>query len=137
VATQILIVLSTSDYLLNLVIFSIVNGLKAFVDTNLISSISQNECSSSSSSSSSNNEMRMENSNEPPVEEALMSNLMSLIECVEYIVKIRRLDNHRPISEQVMPNLLMLLNTIFVDLTAQYPLIAIQMSKIIQILSLS
>jgi hypothetical protein len=123
VATQMLIILSTSDYLLNAVLFSIVNGLKGFIDANLIA---QNRCARSDTFAENSDTI-----------ETIMCNLMRLTECAEYIVKIRTLDNYRPICAQLMPSLNMLLNSIFIDLTTNYPLIAIQMSKIIQLLTLN
>jgi hypothetical protein len=116
---QILIVLSTSDYLLNSVLVSIIENLQIVIDF---------LCEKASRPDPANEKAELEN---------IANNCIELCNCVDSIVKIRLLDNYTPINTQIRAHLTKFLNSVFINLTDTYPLIAIQLSKLIQLLSLS
>lgn len=117
-ATQMIIIISTSDYLLNPVLFSIIKGLQFMIEyicsrkgTNLLSEYCQNTEA-----------------------ENIAFNCWHLIDCIEFIINIRSLDNFSVINNHVKERVFNILNTIFINLTEIYPLLAIKMSKLIQLL---
>ena len=112
-ACQILITFSTSDYLLNPVLHSIIKSLRITISF-LCEQI---------------------NASEEQIE-STASNCIQLANCTEMIIRIRHLDNFNTINSKVKLNLLNCLNTIFINLTEVYPLLAIEMSKLIQLLNL-
>lgn len=119
-----LIILSTSDYLLNQVLYSIVKSLRITIDY-LCERFRMHNSSDNDSAVSSED---LEN---------ITENSTTLSNCVEFIIKMRSLDNFHLINSKVKLNLLNILNSTFINLTDCYPLLAIQMSKLIQLLSLS
>lgn len=66
----------------------------------------------------------------------LCNNCVMLTECISSIVRLRQLDYYTPINNQIKKNLNEILNNLFINLTDTFPLIAIQLSKLIQLLSL-
>lgn len=115
--SQILIILSTSDYLLNSVLNSSINGLQIALDY---------LC-----------DLNRSNKNKKEGEiENLSGNCIHLCDCLVSIANIRQLDNYTPISSQIKGNINKILNTIFISLTDSFPLIAIQLSKLIQLLAI-
>ena len=96
------------------------NGLQSLVD--FLTKTSPQECS-------------QDNGRDGMIEN-LAKNCICLCDCVEIIVKIRYLDNFNAIGKQVMKNTMQILNSVFIKLTDTCPLLAIQISKLIQLLSL-
>jgi hypothetical protein len=108
-----LICLSSCDYLLDHLLSSILFGL-------------QNSCS-----------YLCDNlSIEISALNTLLENTMALLECLDSIINIRNLGNFTKIDSNVKIDLHKLLNTIFIQLTEIYPVLAIKMAKTIQILNL-
>ena len=67
----------------------------------------------------------------------LTTNCCCICNCLEKIVTIRNLDNFNPISPQLKSVLLQILNQVYMDLVhLEDPLLAYQITKIIQLLSL-
>lgn len=122
-----MIVLSTSDCLLNQVLFAITNTLKIVIeyitDLNKFLHINENE------GSEDKNSKKKELDN-------LCNNCTILAECVSSIVRIRQLDYYTSINGHIKENLNQILNNLFINLTDTFPLIAIQLSKLIQLLAL-
>ena len=69
-------------------------------------------------------------------ENILLQNMISLLECLDSIINIRNLDNFTKISSNIKLDLNKFLNTIFIQLTDIYPILAIKMAKSIQMLNL-
>lgn len=74
---------------------------------------------------------------EPNKIETISNNCVQLCQCIHSIVTIRLLDNYTPLSDQVKIDLNKLLNSIFINLTNSYPFIAIELSKLIQLLAMN
>jgi hypothetical protein len=68
--------------------------------------------------------------------EQIFHNSRCLIDCIESIIKLRLLDNITSLSSQLKQSLSQLLNSIFINLADIFPLMAIHLSKLIQLLSL-
>lgn len=124
---QILIVLSTSDCLLNPILFAIINTLKIVIEylSDLYRFLQLNESLENGDKQSKKTEL-----------DNLCENCVVLTECVYSIVRLRQLDYYTPISTHIKKNLNQILNNLFINLTDTFPLIAIQLSKLIQLLSL-
>ena len=75
--------------------------------------------------------------NKSLIADTLYSNCRLLTNCVESIVKIRNLENFTPITSKLKSTINTALNEILIKLTDLYPLLAIEMTKIIQILALN
>ena len=152
---QILIILSTSDFLLNSVVNAIVNSFHTIVRY-LCEAASTSQPSQPTANSSqfldvkdnrenkflinnfSNSSQKMwsnENTKKNAIIENLAINCTHLCNAVESIVRIRLLDNYTSLSNQIRTNLNKTLNMIFINLTDAYPLFAIQFSKLIQLLA--
>ena len=113
-ATQMLICLSSCDYLLDHLLRSVIFGL-------------QNCCSYLC-----DNHSRIEINNL----NILLENTISLLECLDSIANIRNLGNFTKIDSNVKIEMHKFLNTIFIQLTDIYPILAIKMARTIQILNL-
>jgi F0F1-type ATP synthase delta subunit len=124
--SQVLIVFSTSDYLVNYVLYFAIEELQLIVDT-IIKMIDElnNECVN-----------EIERSTKTRYIQALFYNCRLLSNCLESIIKIRNLENFTSISNKLKTNMNSILNTIFIKLTGVYPLLAIEISKLIQLLTL-
>ena len=72
----------------------------------------------------------------PENENFLLQNTISLLECFDSIINIRSLGNYTKIDSNVKNDLNKLLNTIFIQLTDIYPILAIKMAKSMQMLNL-
>ena len=108
-----LIAISTSDYLLNPVLGSIIVNLQIVTDY-LCEPVGQKS----------------------PLEiESITSDCVQLCTCAQSILKIRLLDNYNPLTVQIQEQLSKFLNHVFINLTDCYPLIAIEFSKLIQLLA--
>jgi len=68
--------------------------------------------------------------------EFLAQNCSQLANCIEFIVRLRNIDNFSKINGQVKMNLIHILNTVFINLSEIYPLLAIQISKIMQLMNI-
>lgn len=68
--------------------------------------------------------------------QALIYNCRLLTQSIESIIKIRNLENFTTITNKLKANINSILNTIFIKLTSVYPLLAIEISKLIQLLTL-
>ena len=68
--------------------------------------------------------------------ESMATDCVHLCNTLQMIIQIRLLDNYAPLNDQLEQQLSRLLNTIFIKLTDSFPLIAIELSKIIQILAM-
>ena len=105
--------LSSSDYLLNSVLLTIMKYIELALQ-DIISSKESNENL-----------------------DILSYNCNQLANCIEDIILIRKLDNFNSINPQLKDKLCQSLNKIFIELTEQQdPLLAFQITKIIQILSI-
>ncbi len=116
-ATQMIIIVSTSDYLLNPVLYSIIRGLHMIIDY---------IC---------NGNRRQTSVDENADAENIAFNCWHLTNCIEFILNIRNLDNFSVINNHVKEKLYQTLNTIFINLTDVYPLLAIKLSKLMQFLN--
>lgn len=116
-----LIVLSTSDYLLNPVLDKTIKSLQVSIDYICEKSLTVATAGTLPMEAISN----------------IAQNCSHLSNSVEFIVKLRHLDNFREINSQVKRNLVHNLNTVFIRLTDVYPLLAIQMSKLMQLLNVN
>lgn len=65
------------------------------------------------------------------------NNCVFLTDCISSIVRLRLLDYYTPLCDQIKNYLNKILNTIFINLTDTFPFIAIQLSKLIQLLSIN
>jgi hypothetical protein len=123
-----LVIFSTSDYLINKVLAFIVKAFQSVVGF-----LSDVKASASQSS------LRQDSCQTQEITEQIEQvtfNCSHLCNTCESIVKIRLLDNFTPINPQIKRMLNMTLNEIFINLTDSYPLIAIQFSKIVQLVAL-
>lgn len=122
-----MIIFSTSDCLLNQVVFAITNTLKIVIeyisDLNRFLQINENK------------EGDEKNSKKKELDN-LCNNCTILTECLSSIVSLRQIEYYTPINEQIKENLNQILNNLFINLTETFPLIAIQLSKLIQLLAL-
>ncbi len=119
---QMIMIISTSDHLLNTVLNSTIKSLQISVD--YICEMYKRE-----NQPDQNREMLEEL-------ECLAHNCSQLANCIEFIVRLRNLDNFSSINSQVKTNLIHILNTVFINLSDIYPLLAIQMSKVMQLMNL-
>jgi hypothetical protein len=119
---QMIMIISTSDHLLNTVLNSTIKSLQISVD--YICEMYKRE-----NQPDQNREMLEEL-------ECLAQNCSQLANCIEFIVRLRNLDNFSSINSQVKTNLIHILNTVFINLSDIYPLLAIQMSKVMQLMNL-
>ncbi len=124
--SQVLIVFSTSDYLVNYVLYFAIEELQLIADTiiKLIDELN-NQCVN-----------EIERSTKTRYIQASSNNCRLLSNCLESIIKIRNLENFTSISNKLKTNMNSILNTIFIKLTDVYPLLAIEISKLIQLLTL-
>jgi len=119
---QMIMIISTSDHLLNTVLNSTIKSLQISVD--YICEMYKRE-----NQQGQNREMLEEL-------ECLAQNCSQLANCIEFIVRLRNLENFSSINSQVKTNLIHILNTVFINLSDIYPLLAIQMSKVMQLMNL-
>jgi hypothetical protein len=128
-----LVTFSTSDYLLNSVLASIVKSFQ-----HIVSYLCEVKCSKTPASQQQQLSSSHESSQEASAKkiENLAYNCSHLCNTIDSIVKIRSLDNFTPIGPQIKKMLNRTLNEIFINLTDAYPLIAIQFSKIVQLVSM-
>jgi len=124
--SQVLIVFSTSDYLVNYVLYFAIEELQLIADTiiKLIDELN-NQCVN-----------EIERSTKTRYIQASSNNCRLLSNCLESIIKIRNLENFTSISNKLKTNMNSILNTIFIKLTDVYPFLAIEISKLIQLLTL-
>lgn len=136
-ACQMLIIFSTSDYLLNIVLSLTIKSLQISIDY---------VCEKLRTSRGGINYQQIQNGQaqidprQAEIGEELectAQNCSRLANCIEFIVQIRNLDNFKGINREVKVNVLQILNSIFIHLTEIYPMLAIQMSKIMQLLKLN
>ncbi|CAF0755373.1 unnamed protein product [Brachionus calyciflorus] len=125
---QILFIFSTSDYLLNQIVFSIINSLKISIEY-LLDMKRFLQINSQLDDSS-----RLEKQNEI---HNVSNNCILLTECLAAIAQMRLLEYYTPISDQTKIYLNNTLNSIFINLTDTFPIIAIKLSKLIQLISLN
>lgn len=107
---EILSIMATSDFLINSVLASIMTAIQILVNC-LLGDIQDKKL------------------------DDLVQSCSQLCRCVDSIVKIRQLDNFATLSEHTRQSIQQTLNTIFINLTENYPILAIQMSNLIQLLS--
>jgi len=69
--------------------------------------------------------------------ESVASDCIQLSNCTQTIIRIRLLDNYENLGLQFKDQLAKFLNSIFINLADSYPLIAIEFSRLIQLLSLN
>ncbi len=117
-----IIIISTSDYLLNMVVNSTIKSLQISVD--YICEMHQRAIQTDKNTEM-NNDL-----------EFLAQNCSQLANCIEFIVRLRNIDNFSKINGQVKMNLIHILNTVFINLSEIYPLLAIQISKIMQLMNI-
>lgn len=122
---QILISLSTSDYLVNSVILAIVKNLQIAIDY-----LHEKSKIKPPNPIMDEKQQKIETEN-------TAHNCIHLCSCIESIVHCRLLSNYTPLSDTIKTYLNKFLNTVFINLTQSHPIIAIQASKVIQLLCLN
>jgi hypothetical protein len=124
--SQVLIVFSTSDYLVNYVLYFTMDAMQLILDA--IIRLKEEL----------GNERVTENEHSTKMLQAqtLIYNCRLLTTCIESIIKIRNLENYTTITTKLKLNMNSILNTIFIKLSNVHPLLAIEISKLIQLLTL-
>jgi hypothetical protein len=133
--SQILVVFSTSDFLVNTVLASVIKSFQM-----VVSYLCEVKCGNVSSGCGNSqptvemlrNDVAASRKNIEP----LACNCAILCNTIESIVRIRLLDNFSSISPHIKKLLNRTLNEIFINLTDSLPLVAIQFSKIVQLVSI-
>jgi hypothetical protein len=118
---NLVIALSSSDYLLNNILLAIIKK----IEIGLLDIINIHRRNDAQSSSPSENIA------------ILTNNCFNLCDCIEEIIQKRKLDNFSDINPHIKSKLCHIFNKVFVDLTElNDPSLAFQVTKIIQILSI-
>lgn len=124
--SQVLIVFSTSDYLVNYVLYFTMDAMQLILDAiiRLKEELGNERVT------------EIEHSTKMLQAQALIYNCRLLTTCMESVIKIRNLENYTAITNKLKTNMNSILNTIFIKLTNVHPLLAIEISKLIQLLTL-
>lgn len=122
-ACQMLICLSTCDYLLDHLFKTFIFGFQ-----NMTEYLCENN-------NQFNTKIGKKSTNKNHLD-CLIENSIILLDSFDFILNIRCLDNYTKISTCTRDELLKFLNSIFIQLTEYYPLLAIKMAKTIQLLNL-
>ena len=131
VYAQILVVLSTSDYLVNSVLLAMLDGLSESVHV-LLEAAKATKALMFVQPQAQAQPMMLPTH----ISDVFLQRYKHLIAAVETIVRMRSLSNFAPLSVQLKKQLHSLINDIFLNLTDFYPNVAIQLAKVIQLLAL-
>ena len=112
-ASKMIIIFGTNDFLINHVLASLVSGLQIVLDYVV------------ERAGSTDQDLDLDQ---------LIGNSEILIESIELIVRIRALSNYKDLHQSTKRSLIQLINTIFIKISDKYPLFAIKLSKVIQLL---
>lgn len=123
-----LITISSSDYLLNSVLTEMISHLNMGLTEVIRIYYDHSQSSGESLEESFKNAEQIN---------ILTINCCSICDCLEKIVMIRKLENYNEITPQLKSVLLETLNQVYMDLVKlEDPLLAFQVTKIIQLLAL-
>ena len=123
-----LIILSTSDYLVNTVLNSTLSCLQISIDfiCEKYQEIIQLSKDGSNAANVSTQNDELEN---------CALNCKYLINCMEFIIKLRYLDNFNVINSSVVANLIKVINANLINLSGTCPILSIELTRLTQLLA--
>ncbi len=137
-ACELLVCLSTCDYLIENLLNSILYALQTLIK---YLCESMNYCQSAANTNittttknTKEHETQMMNDLKPK-NEYLIENCVDLLDCVDKILQIRLLKYYTKLNSDLVLNLNKLIDFMFIHLTDVYPLLAVKLTKLLQILN--